>query len=357
MEVERSPATGGSGGSADSGVPPGIDLVGVTAFFAANVPRGTGPLTVEFLSGGRSNLTYRVCGPGGEWVLRRPPLGHILPTAHDMPREYRVLTALSAAGAPVPATFALCEDAAVTGAPFYVMEYRGGPVIGEDESFAPVDSASRRKLSESVVDVLVQLHRVDYLAAGLADFGRPAGYLERQLRRWVEQWARSKTREVSVFEPLVTAFRASLPVSLLSTVVHGDYRLGNLVLDTANWTVDAILDWEMATVGDPLADLGWLLMSWGQPGDSEEELHLLRMGGTFRPGYMTRPELAAQYGRLSGRDVSAAKWYEAFAHFKRAVVIEGIHNRYLQGLTVGPGFENYGHAPFCLEYAFSLVGP
>ena len=356
MEVDRSPATGRTLNHVGHGVPPGINLTGVTMFFAANVSGGVGPLTVELLSGGRSNLTYRIVGPDGEWVLRRPPLGHILPTAHDMAREYRVLTALSAVGAPVPATFALCDDASVTGAPFYVMEFRRGLVMGEEfEDVGPPDEISRTTLSRSVVDALVQLHAVDYEAVGLGDFGRPAGYLERQIRRWVEQWDRSKTREVAALKPLVAALRTGLPQSPAPTVVHGDFRLGNIVVKTDPWSVDAILDWEMATLGDPLADLGWLLMSWGQADDSEEELDLLRMGGTFQTGYWNRGQLAAEYGRLSGRDVSAANWYESFAHFKRAVVIEGIHNRYLQGLTVGPGFERYGHAPFCMEYALHLL--
>jgi aminoglycoside phosphotransferase (APT) family kinase protein len=276
-----------------------------------------------------------------------------------MAREYRVLTALSAAGAPVPATFALCTDSAIAGAPFYVMEYRPGPIMGELATpSGPGDAAGRVRLSLAVVGALVQLHQVDYEAAGLGDFGRPEGYLERQLRRWCEQWERSKTREVQFFERLVSLMRESLPVSPAPTVVHGDYRLGNIVLNESDWSLDAILDWEMATLGDPLADLGWLLMSWGEPGDPDDEVRLLRMGDTFRPGFLTRAEIVAEYGRLSGRDVSAASWYEAFAHFKRAVVIEGIHNRFLQGLTVGAGFENYGHADYCLGYALKLMsGP
>jgi len=325
--------------------PPGIDLEQVQRFFAERVPGGQGPLRVRLLAGGKSNLTYLLEGPGGAFVLRRPPLGHVLPTAHDMAREHRVLQALARTDVPVPRPFALCEDARVNGAPFYVMEYRPGIVL---ETALPAGFAEepeeRRRIGSALVDTLVRLHAVDFEALGLGDLGRPAGYLERQVRRWGEQWQRSKTRELPGIDELARRLRGALPSSPAPTIVHGDYRLGNLALDPADpGRVVAIFDWEMATLGDPLADLGYTLIYWGEPGDPPRR----RAAGshqavTAQPGFHSRAELVEEYAKRSGRDVSAIEFYQALAYYKLAVIAEGIHARFLQGKTVGEGFMAYG---------------
>jgi aminoglycoside phosphotransferase (APT) family kinase protein len=323
--------------------PPGIDAPRVERFLARVVPELGAPLRFELIGGGRSNLTYRVDGPGGTCVLRRPPLGHVLPTAHDMAREHRVLSALAGSEVPVARPLALCEDAAVNGAPFYVMEYRAGVVANErlPEGFA-TRSDERRRISLALVDVLAKLHRVDYAAAGLADFGRPEGYLERQVRRWSQQWERSKVGELPEIDELILRLRAALPKSPPPALVHGDYRLGNVALDPGDpGRIVAVFDWEMATLGDPLADLGYTLIYWGEVSDPPDA----RGVGSFQavtaqPGFLTRVELTAEYARRSGVDVAHADFYQVLALYKLAVISEGIYARHLQGKTVGRGFEN-----------------
>jgi aminoglycoside phosphotransferase (APT) family kinase protein len=327
----------------DGPVPPGIDAPRVAAFFERALPALGAPLRFELISGGRSNLTYRVDCPGGACVLRRPPLGHVLPTAHDMAREHRVLSALADTDVPVARPLALCADAGVNGAPFYVMEYRPGVVANErmPEGFAAAPSA-RRAIGLALIDVLVRLHRLDYAALGLADFGRPEGYLERQVRRFAQQWERSKVGDVPEIEALIGRLRAALPASPTPALVHGDYRLGNVALDPADPArLVAVFDWEMATLGDPLADLGYTLVYWGEPGDPPGS----RMPGSFQavtavPGFPTRAELALEYARHSGRDVGQVDFYRVLALYKLAVISEGIYARHLQGKTVGRGFEN-----------------
>jgi len=321
----------------------GIDADRVGAFFERALPAFGAPIRFELISGGRSNLTYRVSAPGGTCVLRRPPLGHVLPTAHDMAREYRVLAALADTDVPVARPLALCEDPSVNDAPFYVMEYRAGIVVNErmPEGFATTPE-ERRRISLALVDVLARLHRVDYAARGLADFGRPEGYLERQVRRWSQQWEKSKVEELPEIDALIRWLRGALPASPAPTLVHGDYRLGNLALDPADpGRIVAVFDWEMATLGDPLADLGYTLIYWGEQADPPEE----RLPGSFqavtaRPGFLTRAELAAEYARRSGVDVAHVDFYRVLALYKLAVISEGIYARHLQGKTLGSGFEN-----------------
>jgi aminoglycoside phosphotransferase (APT) family kinase protein len=326
-------------------VPAGIRYEAVSKFFAEHVPGGDVPLRFSLISGGRSNLTYRVEGGGKVWVLRRPPLGHVLPTAHDMAREYRVLRAMQKAGFPAPPPIALCEDPAVNDYPFYVMEYREGVIIADQVPAGYADTEERRKaIGRALIETLVQLHAIDYEAVGLGDFGRPEGYLERQVRRWSEQWARSETRPLPAIDELIRRLRASIPVSPKPTIVHGDYRLGNMMLDREDpGRVVAVLDWEMATLGDPLTDLGYTLVYWGEAGDPQEYFTArIASAATALPGFHTRKELIDLYARLSGRDVSAIEWYEVFAQYKLAVIVEGIHARYLKGETVGEGFEGMG---------------
>ena len=326
---------------------PGIHYERVSGFFHDHVPGGGCTLSFELISGGRSNLTYLVRGGGQEWVLRRPPLGHVLPTAHDMAREYRVLSALADTDVPAPRPIALCEDPSVNDMAFYVMRYCPGVVLAQDipAGYAPA-AADRRRICEALIDTLVRLHAVDYRAVGLEGFGKPEGYLERQVRRWSEQWQRSKTSELPEIDELIRRLRAALPESPAPTIVHGDYRLGNMALDPRDpGRVLAIFDWEMATLGDPLADLGYTLIYWTEAGDPPPA------GGigtastfTATPGFFTRAELIAEYARRSGRNVEAIDVYQVLALYKLAVISEGIYARYLQGKTLGEGFDGMSRA-------------
>ena len=339
--------------------PRGIHVENVSRFFAEHVPGGDAPLRFELLGGGRSNVTYLVRGGGREWVLRRPPLGHVLPTAHDMAREYRVLAALADTDVPVPRPFALCEDPSVNDAPFYVMEYCPGVVVEFDlpDGFAESEQ-ERRRISLALVDTLVRLHAIDFEALGLGGFGRPAGYLERQVRRWSQQWERSKTDELPVVEELLRRLRVALPASPPPTIVHGDYRLGNMALAPDDpGEVLAIFDWEMATLGDPLADLGYTLIYWAEPGDPVGEGGVGSLpSATRRPGFLSRAAIVAEYAKRSGRDVEAVDFYQVLALTKLAVIAEGIYARYLQGKTLGAAFDGMTRASVGIaERALSLV--
>jgi aminoglycoside phosphotransferase (APT) family kinase protein len=340
-------------------IPEGIDLAGVSRFMEERVPGARGPFTVELISGGRSNLTYAVTGPTGSWVLRRPPLGHVLPTAHDMAREYRVLAALADTNVPVPRPFALCEDPAVTGAPFYVMERRYG-VVAHDAlppGYAPTP-AERRRISEALIDTMAALHAVDWRAVGLEGFGRPEGFMARQVRRWAEQWERSKTRELPAIERVRDWLAARVPPSPPPTIVHGDMRLGNIMLAADDpGRVVAVLDWEMSTIGDPFADLGWLLACWAEPDDPPAWIEGLSPNlPMLAPGFLTRQAMVERYVQRSGRDAAYLDWYLVFGLYKLAVIVEGIHARYLKGQTVGEGFEVYGaRVPLLAETAWTLA--
>jgi aminoglycoside phosphotransferase (APT) family kinase protein len=326
-------------------VPAGINYEGIARFFSERVPGASTSIEVELISGGKSNLTYLVHSGGRRWVLRRPPLGHVLPTAHDMAREFKVLSGLAATDVPAPRPVALCEDPEVNGFPFYVMEYCEGVIIGEEWIPGYAESLDeRRRLSIALVDTLVKLHAVDYNAVGLGDFGRPEGYIERQVRRWSEQWERSKTREMPEITEIIRRLRASIPESPAPTIVHGDYRLGNMILARDDpGRIVAILDWEMATLGDPLSDLGYTLGYWGEIGDAPEKLAARPTAHiTAQPGFLTRAELVAEYAKRSGRNVEAIDFYQVLAYYKLACITEGIHARYLAGETVGEGFEGYG---------------
>ena len=309
---------------------------------------------IELIAGGRSNLTYRltISGPAGErlLVLRRPPLGHVLPTAHDMSREYRVLSALAGTDVPVARPLAFCADEDVIGAPFYLMEYVPGVVLRSRQDTAALTGQQNADLSERLADMLAAIHGVDVEAVGLSGLGRGAGYLTRQLARWQRQWELSNRREVPGYDDLVARLTATLPPEGETTLVHGDFRLDNVLVTTSpRPRISAVVDWEMATLGDPLADLGLTLVYWTDPGeegwldpDQGTAGPGLRIDGTTSPGFLTRAEFAAGYARRTGRDVSRIGYYVAFGYFKLAVVLEGIYARYLQHQTVGEGFEQEG---------------
>ncbi|MGW2850393.1 phosphotransferase family protein, partial [Streptomyces sp. NPDC001274] len=240
--------------------PPGLDLDRLRGHLDRERPGLVGgPLRARLIEGGRSNLTYVVTDGTGRWVVRRPPLGHVLATAHDMRREHRVISALHPTGVPVPEPVLLCEDESVNGAPFYVMEYVAGTPYRTVEQLAPLGPGRTREAVLGLVDTLVDLHAVDPQAVGLGDFGRPEGFLERQLRRWGKQLDASRNRELPGIDALHTALGRALPASPAPTVVHGDYRLDNVLIGDDD-RIKAVLDWEMSTLGDPLTDLGLLVM-------------------------------------------------------------------------------------------------
>jgi aminoglycoside phosphotransferase (APT) family kinase protein len=331
----------------EAATPEGVDLARLRPFFADRVPgAGDHPLTAELIAGGRSNLTYTISNGEQEWVLRRPPLGHVLPTAHDMVREYRVMTALADTGVPVPPTYALCEDLEVNDAPFYVMEKIDGVIYRDGASLAGLSNEDARGLSEELVDVLARIHTVDYEAVGLGDFGRPDGYLERQIRRWGQQWERSKTRELPAVDEIARRLNAALPESGPPTIVHGDYRLDNTMMSPKDpGEIVAVLDWEMSTLGDPLADVGLFLLYWGNAG-----AQVIATGAAIdaKAGYLTPDEIVERYAQQSGRPVDALDWYVVFAFYKLAIIVEGINARFQMGKTLGEGFDTMGAAATAL---------
>ncbi|MGW7253352.1 phosphotransferase family protein [Streptomyces sp. NPDC054834] len=321
--------------------PPGLDLDRLRGLLDQERPGlVTGPLTGRLIEGGRSNLTYAVSDGTAKWVVRRPPLGHVLATAHDMKREHRVISALYPTDVPVPRPVLLCENpenGAVVGSPFYVMEFVEGTPYRTADQLAPLGAERTRNAVLSLVDTLVELHAVDPAEVGLADFGRPEGFLDRQLRRWGKQLDASRNRELAGIDELHASLGRQLPNSPAPTVVHGDYRLDNVLIGPDD-TIRAILDWEMSTLGDPLTDLGLLVM-YSQPlGMPESPVSTTAEA----PGHPSPAELIERYAARSGRDVSAVSWYTAFAWFKLAVILEGIHYRYTLGQTVGRGFDRIG---------------
>ena len=317
------------------------EIVGPALAAALHDPRWE-RCDVALISGGKSNLTYRVASDAGEVVLRRPPLGHILPTAHDMAREHRVLTALEGTAVPVPRVLHFAGADGPLGAPFYVMERVVGHVCRNALPAGYADTpAARAAIGAALVDVLADLHTVDPRAVGLEDFGRPAGFMERQLRRWSKQWEASKARDMPALDALRDALVRTLPEQRAAAIVHGDYRLDNTVLHpTAPGRVLAVLDWEMSTLGDPFTDLGALLAFWSEPGDGPVVAAARIVAPvTAAQGFPTRAEVVERYAARTGFDVSGVEWYQAFAFFKLAVVCQGIAARAAGGAMLGSGFE------------------
>lgn len=318
---------------------PGLDLDKLGAWFAENVP-GAGPdLSAELIAGGKSNLTYRVSDGVSAWIVRRPPLGHVLATAHDMGREYRVMDALQSTSVPVPRTYALCTDDAVVGAPFYVMELvEGVPYRTSGELNALGDPKRVETIATRFIDTLAALHAVDPESVGLGDFGRTEGFLGRQVERWHKQMLASHSRDLPAADELYARLSATVPSESASGIVHGDYRLDN-VLFTADDQPGAVIDWEMATVGDPLTDLA-LLLVYQRLATALADNAVA--DATSADGYPSEDALLARYQGGSARDLSDFGWYLGLASYKLATIAEGIHYRFVNGQTVGPGFERMG---------------
>ena len=297
--------------------------------------------TVTLVDGGKSNLTYFVDSPVGSVVLRRPPLGSVLPTAHDMGREFRVMAGLAGTAVPVPRMLHQCTDPAVLGQPFYVMERVEGHVCRNTLPPGYADlPEQRRAIGEALVSVLADLHAVDPAAVGLGEFGRPDGYLVRQVARWGKQWNATRVEGHETLDTLAQELAASVPASARTGIVHGDYRLDNTMLDpTRPGRIAAVLDWEMSTLGDPIADLGILLVYWSQADDGlDRDNSSVIPAATVLPGFPTRAEVAELYARRTGADLSSLPWCEAFGFFKLAVVCAGIVARVRAGAMVGEGF-------------------
>lgn len=321
--------------------PKGLDLAALSEFLQEHAPDYLGgELSGLIVAGGKSNLTYAVSDGTRQVIVRRPPLGHVLSTAHDMVREHTVITALALTDVPVPATYAVCADDSVIGAPFYVMEFVDGTPYRDASQLVPLGADRTRDIGYRLLDTLVALHAVDYEAVGLGQFGRPDGFLERQVRRWRKQMTSSSSRDLPGAEQLSDLLAARVPTGGDVSVLHGDYRLDNLLLN-ADDDVAAVLDWEMATLGDPLSDVALFVvyqrLSQLTPGAGVSDV-------ASAPGYPDTEAMLERYTRASGRDVSHIGWHLGLAYYKLATILEGIHYRFIHGQTVGPGFEHVGTA-------------
>ncbi|MGD9602220.1 MAG: phosphotransferase family protein [Gammaproteobacteria bacterium] len=306
----------------------GIDEPKVTAWLAAHVPALASPVRYSLIAGGHSNLTY-ACedAAGHRYVLRRPPLGHVLESAHDMGREYRVISALADSGVPVARTYGLCRDVEVNGAPFFVMGFVAGIVPHDATVAAQLPMAERQRVGLHVAEVLAALHTLDPAAVGLGDLGRREDYVARQLKRWTGQWEQTKTHEVPAMDRALRLLGERMPAQAHASIVHGDYRLGNMIV--AEGRIQALLDWELCTLGDPLADLGYLLNTWLAPEDrtGDVEDHMPTTAG----GFPDRNALMARYAELTGFDLTHIDYYRAFSHWRIAAIRQGVYKRYLVG--------------------------
>jgi aminoglycoside phosphotransferase (APT) family kinase protein len=297
-------------------------------------------LDVRLVGGGKSNLTFTVTDGENSWILRRPPLGRYHHGAHDVGREYRVMAALKHSKVPVPEMVVLCDDASVIGAPFYVMELVAGVVLRTRDSVAKLAPALRTALSEALVDTLADLHEVNVDEVGLSTLGKPMGYLDRQLTRWQQQYHTVSVRHSDSVDGIVRRLGAAMPSSPRAAVVHGDFRIDNVIVTLANrGAVAAVLDWEMATLGDPLADLATLVMFWDEEG---RPFNPITGGLTAFPGFLSASEVVQRYASrrsLDQQSVDSLDWYLRFSKFKLAVILEQIHARHESGQTLGTGFE------------------
>jgi aminoglycoside phosphotransferase (APT) family kinase protein len=330
---------------------PGIDIPAFGTWLVRTHPELAGPsgaeLTATRLAGGLSNLTYRIDGAARPLVMRRPPLGHVLSTAHDMQREFTIISALAGSAVPVPTALAYLDDAdaaAGVGTPFYLMDFVPGPILARPADNAGHSPTELRAVSLELARTLGELHRLDPASVGLADFGRPTGFLERQLRRWATQYDASRSREVAELDTLQARLGFDRPETTRDSLLHGDFRLDNAIVhpEAADGSrIAAVLDWEMSTIGDSLLDLGTFSMYW----DFQQVTGGAGIGGSAvdpAAGYPAFDELVDAYSSVVGVSVPGLGWYRAFAAYKLTVILEGIHLRYSSGQTVGAGFEQVG---------------
>lgn len=306
----------------------GIDIEPVSAWLAANIEGAVAPFTFDLIAGGRSNLTFRVTGADGtRFVLRRPPLGHVLATAHDMAREHRIIAAVGTTGVPVPPALGLCTDEAVNGAPFYVMGFVDGVVLDSAEKADLLTPEHRVTASHHLIDVLADLHAVDVDEVGLGDLAKREGYVARQVKRWSTQWENSKTRELPAIDEVARLLASRMPEQRGVSIAHGDYRFGNCLTDVQHGRIAAVLDWELCTLGDPLADVGYLGVYW-----FNGDLATSRANDpTSAGGFPTYGDLLERYATRTGRDLSEIDYYVAFSCWRLAVISEGVYARYLHG--------------------------
>lgn len=306
----------------------GIDVDPVSRWLDQHIEGITGPYEFDLITGGRSNLTYRVTDSTGTTVvLRRPPTGNVLASAHDMVREHTIISAVGKTDVPVPHTMGVCTDESVNGAPFYVMSLVDGVVLDSEESAADMTIDQRRAAGEHLIDVLADLHAVDVDAVGLGDLAKRTGYVERQVRRWTTQWEKSKTRELASIDEVGRRLAADLPEQVGVSIAHGDYRFGNCLVDTEAGRVTAVLDWELCTLGDPLADVGYLGVYWSDPGEQQGRPN----DPTGIAGFPTYAELLERYALRTGRDLSNIGYYVAFSSWRLAVISEGVYARFVNG--------------------------
>lgn len=306
----------------------GIDIEAVSNWLVVNIPGAQAPFTFDLIAGGRSNLTFMVVGSDGrQFVLRRPPLGHVLATAHDMAREFRIIAAVGRTNVPVPPALGLCTDETVNGASFYVMGYVEGTVMDSPERAATLSMDLRVSASEHLIDVLGDLHAVDVDEIGLGDLAKREGYVARQVKRWSMQWAQSKTRELPAIDEVARLLSERLPEQHGVSIAHGDYRFGNCLTNLETGRIAAVLDWELCTLGDPLADVGYLGVYWFSGDVATSRANDPTPAG----GFLSYEDLLHRYSLRTGRDVSGIGYYVAFSCWRLAVISEGVYARYLHG--------------------------
>ncbi len=321
--------------------PPGLKLDSLLQWMSLNISGvdDSAKLQTTLLAGGRSNISYKLTdASGSSWVLRRPPLGHIMPSAHDMGREFRVLSGLNSVSFPTPKAQGICADEEIIGSKFMLMDFVDGRVIESAETAMTLSDIQAGVISQNLVDTLAKLHRVDPADAGLDQLGRPEGYLQRQVKRWGEQWQLTKTRELVEIEELhnwLEGAISKLPTNLPSAIVHGDYRIDNVILDPKTSEIIAVLDWEMSTLGDPISDLAISLVYWSQAGDTLRNQIPVAQEVTSGPGFWTREQVVQRYVSQTGYDISHLDECVALACFKLAVIMESIHHRNLSGQQLG----------------------
>lgn len=315
----------------------GLDLPKVSAWLAANIADVEPPFAVDLIAGGRSNLTYRVIDANGRrLVLRRPPLGHVLATAHDMAREYRIIAAVGQTSVPVPPALGLCTDTSVSDVPFYVMGFVDGVVLDSAERAGDLPRELRVPASEHLIDVLADLHAVDIDEIGLGDLAKRDGYIERQVKRWSTQWENSKTRELPAVDEVARRLASRIPVQRGVSIVHGDFRFGNCLTDTTSGRIAAVLDWELCTLGDPLADVGYIGVYWS---DGDDAAALRANDPTPAGGFLPYAALLERYANRTGRDLGEIGYYTAFSCWRLAVISEGVYARFLHGAMGDQGLD------------------